>query len=94
LPTRDLKKAATFYAALLDRPVPIVKDAVYVTEWLTFCLGDATHQGTESILRFAVDDVPAAAKLLGVEGAAGVVRGRDPDGRRVEILAAAPPRSR
>src|SRR5450631_1417705 len=34
LPTRDLKRAAAFYAALLG-PVPIVKDAAHVTEWLT-----------------------------------------------------------
>lgn len=47
LPTRDLKRAAAFYAALLG-PVPIVKDAAHVTEWLTLRHGDTAQQATES----------------------------------------------
>jgi hypothetical protein len=94
LPTRDLRRTATFYAALLGWPVPIIKDSVHVTEWLTLRHGEAIHQATDSILCFAVDDVRAAAQRLGIEQADDVVRGRDPDGRRVEIRAVAVPRSR
>jgi ADP-ribosylglycohydrolase len=89
LPTLDLKRAAAFYAALLGCPVPIVKDAVYVTDWLTLRYSEAGHPAHDPILRFAVDNLTGAAHALGAEVDTGVLRGRDPDGRRVEVRSAA-----
>lgn len=85
LPTGDLKRAAAFYAALLGRPVTVIRDAVRVTDWLTLRPGPTDHQATESVLRFEVPDLTAAAKALGQTAADRVLRGHDPDGRRIEI---------
>ena len=84
LRTRNLKHSALFYAALLGHQVPIVRGAAHVTDWLTLRSDDAPV-AAELILHFAVSDLRNAAQALGVKDPGKVLRGRDPDGRRIEL---------
>jgi ADP-ribosylglycohydrolase len=86
LGSSNLRANAAFYAKLLDRPVNVGHGTARITDWLLLHASDRRTSNDDVILRFIVDDLTAAARVLGVDPGAGPLRGHDPDGRRVEVV--------